>query len=275
MKLLGLCLNLIILVACARFSSQDVIRHKPTHGKFTLKLSGDKTKYVSKTVYNQTVISVFPKPVKDECKYNKNVTLHLVIVGVHCKGLYSSSEFSSIQLNTYFFSQTSSFPWTDNRPGIYWNKAITVACNKLDSYIGFDDNWTIIPEPVEPSPISADKSEAANQQDKPDGTLANEQVKPDDTLPKPQSKRDSNAVLDEVDSKQPDSPGHSKNQNQKNENSKKDNAIATPDSKQPKPKSTTPKPSKNDVARVPFMGEYIIIAALEKDEEHEFTRKRC
>ena len=304
MKLLGMHLYLVILVLCAKYSYQDDSKHKPAQGRFLFALDDKKAKHVSKTVYNQTRIFVEAKPTSEKCNYNGNISLRMLIVGVHCKGLYSSSKTLLDNLQECLNSPTACA--FGNR-GAYWEKVEMISCVKPNNVIPFFGDWTIIKEALELS------SSDANTETKDSASTKQDSDKPDEGQPKAQSKRsteDSDAEKKEpskdsdAEKKEPSKdsdtekkePSKDSNAEKKEPSKDSDAEKKEPSKEQPsspsnsntaaesesvekaKEKATTAgtedsKPRKHLVTQVPFMGDYIIIVDLKNDVGNHLTLK--
>ena len=223
-------LRLIFLAILVRLSIQDNGKHKPSQGIFLVELGNDNTKRFSKTVYNNTDIFIVDSPHKsksnnDKCTYNGTVRLTVLIFGIHCKGLFSSSEMPV----SYCIDNPKLC--LNGKAGVYWKTTVLLSCDK-ETVFHFIGKPNVVAEGVDVIPTSATT------------------VKP--TAPKAQSKRDVRSSAQ----KATDSDDKTNDDDDKNKPSsnKKHNSTAI----------GLPPKTKNRVARVPFAGEYMVVLSLEK-----------
>ena len=254
----------ILLVSFVHYSLQQNSGHKPSQGNFTVRLKDtDPLDFIVKTVYNETQIFLKDKPntnngkaAPETCKREKSVTLSIVIIGVPCKGHFSSAVIPKRYLMACFRAPQACI---SDSPSVYWVGSTELTCGKPTLFTPSND-WKYV------SPDEDAKKETSEKKDSENELPASEDGK--NAAGKPDSENVANGEL-------PSEKGKSSTRKRDAENptNKKDaTQEKTSDDKTRNDKTTSApatkaaaKPVKYKLTDVPLMGEYLMILFLEDE----------
>ena len=244
--------RLLLLACVTHFSSGQQEKHRPSPGIFELAFNNSELQHVVKTIYNNTDIYVIPSSNPSKCN-STEAYLHFLIIGIRCKGY-----FSSLQLPSFYLACLNTPEMcTDGKPGEYLKIVEPLDCTN-PTHINASNDWKLIPgaSKATAAPIVKNETKSKTKQERAVVATDKEGETPSESKAGDNDEKQSKSKIDN----KGDGKAAKADEN-------------TPKSKNNKSKATAKGTIKFVVTSVPFMGEYMVILAV-KDKEGASIKKQ-